>query len=234
MRPELPKLFGLLPKTKLEVRPVQDYREKEAASAEYNQGTPDGSRPGVVYVNTGDYQHRSLISTESTAYHEGLPGHHMQISIAQTLPGLPPFRQHAFYGAYIEGWALYSERLGKDIGFYQDPYSDFGRLSDELLRAVRLVLDTPELRDRWPGELAAMRDRINAVRKRIASVDPRLAYIGNQFGMFSMLPLSREKVLALREKHAIYMADSGRFNVVGLGDDQIDRFTAAMVEALDA
>ena len=100
--------------------------------------------------------------------------------------------------------------------------------------AVRLVLDTPELRDRWPGELAAMRDRINEVRKRIASADPRLAYIGNQFGMFSMLPLSKEKVLALREKHAIYMADSGRFNVVGLGDDQIDRFTAAVVGALDA
>jgi aspartate/tyrosine/aromatic aminotransferase len=100
--------------------------------------------------------------------------------------------------------------------------------------AVRLVLDTPELRDRWPGELAAMRDRINAVRKRIASADPRLVYIGNQFGMFSMLPLSKEKVLALREKHAIYMADSGRFNVVGLGDDQIDRFTAAVVGALDA
>jgi aromatic-amino-acid transaminase len=100
--------------------------------------------------------------------------------------------------------------------------------------AVRLVLNTPELRDRWPGELAAMRDRINAVRNRIASADPRLAYIGNQFGMFSMLPLSKEKVLALREKHAIYMADSGRFNVVGLGDDQIDRFTAAVVEALDA
>ena len=100
--------------------------------------------------------------------------------------------------------------------------------------AVRLVLDTPELRDRWPGELAAMRDRINEVRKRIASADPRLAYIGSQFGMFSMLPLSKEKVLALREKHAIYMADSGRFNVVGLGDDQIDRFTAAVVEALDA
>ena len=100
--------------------------------------------------------------------------------------------------------------------------------------AVRLVLDTPELRDRWPDELAAMRDRINAVRKRIGSADPRLAYIGNQFGMFSMLPLSKEKVLALREKHAIYMADSGRFNVVGLGDDQIDRFTAAVVEALDA
>lgn len=149
MEPQLPKLFGLLPKTRLEVRPVQEYREKEAAAAEYNQGTPDGSRPGIVYVNTGDYAHRSLISAESTAYHEAVPGHHMQISIAQTLPGLPPFRQQAFYGAYTEGWALYSERLGRDLGFYQDPYSDFGRLSDELLRAVRLVLDTGVHYKRW-------------------------------------------------------------------------------------
>jgi uncharacterized protein (DUF885 family) len=142
MQPELPKLFGLLPKTKVEVRPVQAFREKSSASADYSQGTPDGSRPGIIYVNTGDYEHRSLLSTESTAYHEGIPGHHMQISIAQTLPELPPFRQHAFYSAYMEGWALYAERLGKEIGFYQDPYSDYGRLSDELLRAVRLVLDT--------------------------------------------------------------------------------------------
>ena len=142
MQPELPKLFGLLPKTTVEVRPVQPFREKEAAAADYAQGTPDGSRPGIIYVNTSDYQHRSLISTESTAYHEGIPGHHMQISIAQTLPGLPPFRQQGFYSAYQEGWALYAEKLGKEIGFYQDPYSDYGRLSDELLRADRLVLDT--------------------------------------------------------------------------------------------
>jgi uncharacterized protein (DUF885 family) len=142
MQPELPKLFGLLPKTKVEVRPVQEFREKSSAAADYTQGTPDGSRPGIIYVNTGDYLHRSLLSAESTAYHEGIPGHHMQISIAQTLPELPSFRQHAFYVAYIEGWALYAERLGKEIGFYQDPYSDYGRLSDELLRAVRLVLDT--------------------------------------------------------------------------------------------
>jgi aromatic-amino-acid transaminase len=100
--------------------------------------------------------------------------------------------------------------------------------------AVRIVLDTPELRDRWPGELAAMRDRINSVRKRIASADPRLAYIGEQFGMFSMLPFSKEQVLKLRKDHAIYMADSGRFNVVGLGDDQIDRFIAAVVGVLDS
>ncbi len=141
MEPELPKLFGLLPKTRVEIRPVQEFREKDAASADYEQGTPDGSRPGIVYVNTGDYQHRSLLSAESTSYHEGIPGHHMQASIAQALP-LPAFRQQAPYGAYVEGWALYSERLGKEIGFYQDPYSDFGRLSDEMLRAVRLVVDT--------------------------------------------------------------------------------------------
>jgi len=93
-------------------------------------------------VNTGDYQHRSLLEVESTAYHEGVPGHHMQMAIAQTLPELPPFRQQAGYTAYSEGWALYAETLGKEIGFYQDPYSDYGRLSSELLRAVRLVLDT--------------------------------------------------------------------------------------------
>jgi uncharacterized protein (DUF885 family) len=142
MQLQLPKLFGLLPKTAVEVRPTEEFREKEAASAEYDQGTPDGSRPGIVFVNTGNYQNRSLLSVESTAYHEGVPGHHMQISIAQTLPGLPPFRQQGGYVAYEEGWALYSERLGKDIGFYQDPYSDFGRLSDEMLRAIRLVTDT--------------------------------------------------------------------------------------------
>ena len=152
MQPELPKLFGLLPKTKVEVRPVQEYREKEAAAAEYIQGTPDGSRPGAVYVNTGDFAHRSKLTMESTAYHEGVPGHHLQISIAQTLPGLPPFRQQGGYTAYQEGWALYSERLGKDIGFYKDPLSDYGRLSDELLRACRLVLDTGVHYKHWTRE----------------------------------------------------------------------------------
>jgi aspartate/tyrosine/aromatic aminotransferase len=98
---------------------------------------------------------------------------------------------------------------------------------------VHIVLEDPELRARWLVELAAMRDRINAVRRRIAAADPRLAFIGRQFGMFSMLPLSKEQVLKLRTDHAIYMAESGRFNVVGMGDDQIDRFTAAVVEALN-
>jgi len=149
MEPELPKLFGLLPKTKVVVKPVEKFREKEAAAAEYHQGTPDGSRPGQIFVNTGDFANRSVLTIESTAYHEGIPGHHLQISIAQALPKLPPFRQQAGYTAYIEGWALYAEQLGKEVGFYKDPLSDYGRLSDELLRADRLVLDTGVHYKRW-------------------------------------------------------------------------------------
>jgi uncharacterized protein (DUF885 family) len=143
MEPQLPKYFGLLPKTRVEVKAVEKFREKDASSAEYEPGTPDGSRPGVVMVNTGDYRHRSTPEMESTAYHEGVPGHHMQISIAQTLPEVPKFRQEGLsYTAYVEGWGLYAEKLGKELGFYQDPYSDYGRLEAEMLRAVRLVLDT--------------------------------------------------------------------------------------------
>jgi uncharacterized protein (DUF885 family) len=149
MEPQLPKLFGVLPKTKLVVKPVEPFREKEAAGAEYHQGTPDGSRPGQIFVNTGDYANRTTLSIESTAYHEGVPGHHLQISIAQTLPKLPPFRQQAGYTAFVEGWALYAEQLGRDVGFYQDPLSYYGHLSDELLRADRLVLDTGVHAKHW-------------------------------------------------------------------------------------
>jgi uncharacterized protein (DUF885 family) len=142
MQPELPKFFGLPPKTQVVVVPVEAFREKEAPAAEYHQGTPDGSRPGQIFVNTGDFANRSVLTIETTAYHEGIPGHHLQISIAQTLPALPPFRQQGGYTAYIEGWALYAEQLGKELGFYKDPLSYYGHLSDELLRADRLVLDT--------------------------------------------------------------------------------------------
>ena len=142
MEPQLLKMFGLLPKTRLDVRQVERYREKEFGLAEYYEGTPDGSRRGVVMINTSDYEHQSLVQVETTAYHEGIPGHHLQTSIVQTLPELPPFRQNGNYNAYHEGWALYAESLGKEMGFFQDPYSDYGRLDGELLRAVRLVLDT--------------------------------------------------------------------------------------------
>ena len=141
MDAKLPQMFGRLPKAKLEVMPIEEFREKEA-STHYMQGTPDGSRPAHVMVNTGDFTKRSLTDVETTAYHEGVPGHHLQIAIAQELPELPPFRQHEYYTAYTEGWALYSERLGKEAGFFQDPYSYYGHLEDDMLRAIRLVVDT--------------------------------------------------------------------------------------------
>jgi uncharacterized protein (DUF885 family) len=139
---KLPEEFGRLPKAKVEVVAVEEFREKEASGAQYMPGAPDGSRPGRVQVNTSDPEKRSTITMESTAYHEGVPGHHMQLSIAQELPTLPPFRQQGGYTAFAEGWALYSERLGKEVGFYQDPYNDYGHLQDEMLRAIRLVVDT--------------------------------------------------------------------------------------------
>jgi uncharacterized protein (DUF885 family) len=141
MNAKLPQMFGRLPKAKLEVMPIEEFREKEAFT-HYIQGTPDGSRPAHVMVNTGDFAKRSLTDVETTAYHEGVPGHHLQIAIAQELPELPPFRQHEYYTAYTEGWALYSERLGKEAGFFQDPYSYYGHLEDDMLRAIRLVVDT--------------------------------------------------------------------------------------------
>ncbi len=142
MNPKLPELFGRMPKAKLEVMQVEEFREKEAASASYEAPAMDGSRPGHVMVNTGDFEKRELLDIETTAYHEGIPGHHMQIAIAQELPELPPFRQNEYYTAYTEGWALYAERLGKELGFFQDPYSYYGHLQDDMLRAIRLVVDT--------------------------------------------------------------------------------------------
>ena len=152
MYARLPQLFGRLPKAKLEVVPVQEFREKEAAGASYETGSPDGSRPGRVYVNTYEATNRKTLSTESTSYHEGVPGHHMQLSIQQELSELPKFRQQGGYTAFVEGWALYSERLGKEVGYYQDPYSDYGRLNDEMLRAIRLVVDTGLHDKKWTRE----------------------------------------------------------------------------------
>jgi uncharacterized protein (DUF885 family) len=142
MQPKLPQLFGRLPKGPVVVKPVPDYEEKEQAPAYYFPGTPDGSRPGTVFVNTYKFATRPLYQTEATAYHEGVPGHHLQIAIAQELTGLPQFRKYTYYTAYTEGWGLYAERLGKDIGFYQDPYNDYGRLELDIWRGVRLVVDT--------------------------------------------------------------------------------------------
>lgn len=149
MKPKLPQLFGRLPKAPLVVSPIPAYMEKEQAAAYYDHGTPDGSRPGTVYINTYNYASRSLTAAEVIAYHEGLPGHHLQISISQELTGIPEFRKYTYYTAYTEGWGLYSERLGKDIGFYRDPYSDYGRLQADIWRAIRLVVDTGVHSQHW-------------------------------------------------------------------------------------
>jgi uncharacterized protein (DUF885 family) len=141
MQPKLPQLFTLLPKSPVTVEAIPPFQS--SAATHYVTGTPDGKRPGRVVVATSNFKERSLIDDEAIAYHEGIPGHHMQLSVQQQLTGLPKFRQHGLgFNAYIEGWALYAEGLGKEVGFYQDPVSDYGRLSSELFRAVRLVVDT--------------------------------------------------------------------------------------------
>jgi len=141
MEPKLPQLFTLLPKSPVTVEAIPAFQA--AAMTHYVTGTPDGKRPGRVVVATSNFAERSLIDNEAIAYHEGIPGHHMQLSIQQQLEGLPKFRLHFLgFNAYTEGWALYAEQLGKEVGFYQDPVSDYGRLSSELFRAVRLVVDT--------------------------------------------------------------------------------------------
>jgi|HubBroStandDraft_1064217.scaffolds.fasta_scaffold15762_3 uncharacterized protein (DUF885 family) len=150
MQPKLPELFGFIPGSPVTVEAIPDFQA--ASPTHYQTGTPDGKRPGRVVVATSDFTHRTLIDDEATAYHEGIPGHHMQQSVAQLLTGLPKFRHHTANSGYIEGWALYAEQLGKEVGFYQDPASDFGRLSSELFRAVRLVVDTGIHSENWTRE----------------------------------------------------------------------------------
>ncbi len=147
---KLPELFGRLPKNKLDVVPMESFRSASAPPADYSLGAGDGSRPGRINVNEYAPEKRLLLNVEAIAYHEGVPGHHLQFSIAQELTGLPPFRKYNLdLNAYTEGWAFYSERLGKEVGFYQDPYSEYGRLQNEMWRAVRWVVDTGVHSQHW-------------------------------------------------------------------------------------
>lgn len=199
MKKEAPKLFGRLPKADCIVVPVEDFREKEAAGAEYIQGTPDGSRPGQVEVNTGDFASRKTISFESTAYHEGVPGHHFQIAIRQELGDLPPVRQQLSYNAFEEGWALYSERLGKDVGFYKNPYSDYGRLQDEMLRAVRLVVDTGLHAKKWTRDQVVQFFHDHTAQDEVdlqAETDRYIVWPGQALGY----KIGQLKILELRER----------------------------------
>jgi uncharacterized protein (DUF885 family) len=163
MQPMLPKLFTNIPGSPVTVEAIPAFQA--AMATHYQGGTPDGKRPGRVSVATSDYEKRTLIDDEATAYHEGIPGHHMQISVAQTLTGLPKFRLHNGNSGYIEGWALYAEQLGKEVGFYNDPVSDYGRLSSELFRAVRLVVDTGIHSKGWS------REQVVAFMRETGSVD---------------------------------------------------------------
>jgi uncharacterized protein (DUF885 family) len=210
MWPKLPQLFGRLPKAKLVVLPVEEFREKEASDAAYDTGSPDGSRPGRVWVNTRDPQSRKLITVEDTAYHEGVPGHHLQLSIAQELPSLPPFRQQGGYTAFDEGWALYSERLGKEVGFYQDPYSDYGRLQDEMLRAIRLVVDTGFHYKRWTRDQVVQFFHDHSAQDEISVQSETDRYIvwpgqalGYKIGQLKILELRGRAEKALGEKFDI-------------------------------
>lgn len=139
---KLPEFFGILPKADLIVKRVEAFREQDGAPQHYFSGTPDGSRPGIYYVHLSDMNSMPKSTLEGVAYHEGNPGHHMQISIAQELESVPKFRTQSHYTAYSEGWALYSEALAKEMGGYENPYYDFGRLVNEIWRAIRLVVDT--------------------------------------------------------------------------------------------
>ena len=147
---KLPQLFGRLPKNNLTVVPMESFRSADSVPADYSLGAGDGSRPGRINVNEYAPEKRLLLNVEAIAYHEGVPGHHLQFSIAQELTGLPPFRKYDLdLNAYTEGWAFYSERLGKEVGFYRDPYSDYGRLQNEMWRAVRWVVDTGVHSKHW-------------------------------------------------------------------------------------
>jgi uncharacterized protein (DUF885 family) len=152
MYAKLPELFGRLPKAKLTVIPMETYRQPSSPPADYSPGIADGSRPGRINVNQYEPEKRLLLNLEAIAYHEGVPGHHLEFSISSELTGIPPFRKYTFLPAYSEGWALYSERLGKEVGFYEDPYSEYGRLENEMWRSIRLVVDTGVHSMHWTRE----------------------------------------------------------------------------------
>ncbi len=199
MQPRLPELFGRLPKAPLEVVAMPSFAEKNSPMAYFSQGTTDGSRPGRVDVNLYNFAERSLATVESVAYHEGIPGHHLQISIAQETTGLPEFRKYQDYTAFVEGWALYSERLGKEMGFYKDPYSDYGRLDNDMWRAIRLVVDTGVHSQHWTRQQMVdyFHDHSSLDETNVqAEVDRYIAWPAQALGY----KMGQLKILELRDK----------------------------------
>jgi len=196
MQPRLPDLFNVIPGSPVTVEAIPAFQS--ADSTHYQSGTPDGKRPGRVVVATSDFARRTLLLDEAVAYHEGIPGHHMQISVQQQLQGLPKFRLHTGFSAYAEGWALYAEQLGKEVGFYQDPASDYGRLNSELFRAVRLVVDTGIHAKGWTRDQVVDYMRKNDVNEPLiqSETDRYIAWPAQACSY----KLGQLKILELRER----------------------------------
>ncbi|WP_444885708.1 DUF885 domain-containing protein [Microbulbifer sp. PSTR4-B] len=215
MKGRLDELFITKPKADLDVRAVEPFREKSAGKAFYQRPAPDGSRPGIYYANLYNMEDMPTYQMEALAYHEGIPGHHMQLSIAQELQDIPKFRKYGGYTAYTEGWGLYSELVPKELGFYEDPYSDFGRLAMELWRAGRLVVDTGLHAKKWTREQAIdylventpnpKGDVVKAIERYIVLPGQATAY---KIGML--------KIIELREKAKAELGD--QFDVRGFHD----------------
>ncbi len=220
MKGTLDKLFNTKPKAELVVKAVEPFREKSAGKAFYQQPAIDGSRPGTYYVNLYDMSAMPTYQMEALAYHEGIPGHHMQIAISQELENIPAFRKHSFYTAYVEGWALYSEYIPKEVGYYNDPYSDFGRLAMELWRSCRLVVDTGIHAKKWTREEGieyykkntpnAESDCIKMVERHIVMPGQATAYKVGMNKILELRNLSEEKLgsnFNIKEFHDIILKD---------------------------
>ncbi|MCS6626976.1 DUF885 domain-containing protein [Roseibacterium beibuensis] len=218
-----PQWFSDLPEAALEVRAVEPWREATASIAFYNAPAPDGSRPGIYYVNLSDMTQVLKPQIEGISYHEGAPGHHFQIAYAQEMQGLPSFRRFGGYGAYAEGWGLYAERLGKEMGFYEDPYSDFGRLSTELWRAVRLVTDTGLHAKRWSREQAIDYFRQNSLLSERDIVKEVERYITSP-GQATSYKIGELKIMELRQRAQAALGDRfdiREFHAVVLGSGSV-------------
>jgi uncharacterized protein (DUF885 family) len=205
-----PQWFRRLPKAPLEVRAVEKWREGTAAIAFYNSPSEDGSRPGIYYSNLANMADVSKPQLEARSYHEGAPGHHFQIALAQELPNVPKFRRFGGYGAYAEGWGLYAEGLGKEMGFYTDPISEFGMLSTQVWRAVRLVVDTGIHDKRWTREQAIDYFLANAPLSRADAVREVERYFNNP-GQATSYMVGQLKILELRDKARRELGD--RFDI---------------------
>jgi uncharacterized protein (DUF885 family) len=219
MQARLPQLFGRLPKAPLEVVAVPEYLEKTMYPAYYEPGTPDGSRPGRLYVNQYNVTDRNLYSIEAIAYHEGIPGHHLQFAIMQEQENVPTFRKHMEFTAYVEGWGLYSERLGKDVGLYQDPYSDYGRLQADIWRAIRLVVDTGVHSQHWTRQqMVDYFHEHSAIEETSiqTEVDRYIAWPGQALAY----KVGQLKILELRERAKKALGD--KFDLRAFHDQVLD------------